>query len=106
MVLSSDLGDRQKDLAENRMDWSSEEATEEAMAQGDQSTGRHCNDRKYYKIHLTTERHSDYGRRALAEALQKAEDQQHRSKDPENQGRKQPVQDAQDPELRVQIHRM
>ena len=91
VVLSSDLHDQQTDLVETRMDQSLEEVTVEAMAQGDQSTGCHCNDRKYYKIHLTTERHSDYRRRALAEALQKAKNQQHRSKDPENQGRKQPV---------------
>ena len=106
MVPSSDLDDRQKDLAENRMEQSSEEATEEAMAQGDQSTGCHCNDRKYYKIHQTTERHSDYRRRVLAEALQMAVDQQHQDTDPVNQGQRLPVRDVQDLELQVQTHRM
>ena len=106
MVPSSDLDDRQKDLAENRMDWSSEEATEEAMAQGGQSTGCHCNDHKYCRIHQTTERHSGYRRRVLAEALQMAVDQQHQDTDPVNQGQKLPARDVQDLELQVQIHMM
>ena len=61
-VQSPDLGNRQKDLAENQMEWSSEVASEEAVAQRDQPTGYHYNDHKRYKTHQPTERHSDYRR--------------------------------------------
>ena len=84
-VQSPDLGNRQKDLAEDRMKQSPEVASEEAVAQRDQPTGYHYNDHKRYKIYQPMERHSGYRRKVSAESLQMAVDQQRRSTDPASQ---------------------
>ena len=42
------------------MDYRSEAASAEAVAQGDQPSGHHYNDHKRYNTHQLTERRSDY----------------------------------------------